>query len=183
MAWFSKKKKQEEITSLELSMNQSFDMLKYDVSGVKSSILMNNQNIYQWLQFLYKRIQEQDQKIKELETKEKPAEKPLIEHLSQLLKRRTEPKPPTKISTFKEKVIQKMTRNSKQFIKNTMISLINKYQRISAYELKQIIVEEQKLTTKSTFYRLLKEIEKNSEISTLKQGGDRIFISSVYVKN
>lgn len=183
MAWFSKKKKDEEINALQLNMNHSFDLIKYDVDGVKSSILLNNQNIYQWLQFLYQRIQEQDQKIRDLQTKPKPTEKPLIEHLSHLLKQRSEPKPPSKTLTFKEKVISKITRNSKHFIKNTIISLINKYQRISSTELKEMIVEEQKLTTKSTFYRILKEIEKSSEISTLRQEGDRIFVSSLYTKH
>ena len=183
MAWFFKKKKEEEINALQLNMNHSFDLLKYDVDGIKSSILINNQNVYQWLQFLYQKIQEQDQKIAELKNTGKTSEKPLLEHLSHLLKRRSEPKPPAKPTVFKERVVKKITKNSKQFIKNTIISLINKYQRISSTELKEMIVEEQKLTTKSTFYRILKEIEKTAEISTLKQDGDRIFISSIYAKH
>jgi len=78
--------------------------------------------------------------------------------------------------TIREKVIQKITRNSKEYVKNIIISLIRKYQKIPALKLKEMVVDEQGLCSKSSFYRLLAEIEALNDISMMQQGKEKILI-------
>lgn len=79
----------------------------------------------------------------------------------------------------KDKLIQKVTKNSHDYIKAMILSYIKKYEKISAFQLKEMIVEEQNLTSKSTFYRILEEIESIDEISTIHQGKEKIYLSKL----
>jgi tetrahydromethanopterin S-methyltransferase subunit G len=79
-------------------------------------------------------------------------------------------------SNLKEKMLKNITRNSKEYIKSTIFSLIRKYERVSAFKLKEIIVEEQALCSKSTFYRILEEIEKKDEIEVVWEGKEKVFL-------
>lgn len=79
-------------------------------------------------------------------------------------------------SNLKEKMLRHITRNSKDYIKNTLLGLIRKYERVSAFKLKEIIVEEQGLCSKSSFYRILEELEKNEDIDVLREGKEKVFL-------
>lgn len=81
--------------------------------------------------------------------------------------------------TPKEKLVQKVTKNSHDYIKAMVLSYIGKYQKISGYQLREMIVEEQNITSKSTLYRILDEIEKLDEISTIRQGKEKIFLRKI----
>ena len=67
-------------------------------------------------------------------------------------------------AAIREKVIKKITRNSKDYVKNLILSYIRKYGQIGALQLKDMIVEEQGLCSKSSFYRILDEIEQESDV-------------------
>jgi hypothetical protein len=82
-------------------------------------------------------------------------------------------------SYIREKIIKKITKNSKGYIKNLILSLIHKYHTISALQLREIIVEEQGLCSKSSFYRLLEEIEEQDEIDVVSQGKEKKYISKL----
>ena len=45
--------------------------------------------------------------------------------------------------SIKEKIIKRLTRNSKDYVKSVILSYIKKYEKISALQLKEIIVDEQ----------------------------------------
>ena len=77
--------------------------------------------------------------------------------------------------TIKEKIYEKITKNSKDYVKNLILSLIRKYGRISAMQLKDILIEEQGLCSKSSFYRILIEIEQSQEVSFVKEGKEKIY--------
>jgi archaellum component FlaC len=79
----------------------------------------------------------------------------------------------------KQKLIQKVTKNSHDYIKAMVISYIRKYGKISAYQLREMVVEEQNLTSKSTFYRILEEIEGLDEVSIIHQGKEKIYLSKL----
>jgi hypothetical protein len=83
------------------------------------------------------------------------------------------------VSALREKMIKKITRNSKDYIKSVILSVIRKYGRISAMALREIVVDEQGLCSKSSFYRLLEEIEKESEITVLSSGREKVYISEL----
>ena len=79
--------------------------------------------------------------------------------------------------SIKEKIMRKLTRNSKEYVKSVILSYIKKYERISALQLKEIVVDEQNFCSKSSFYRLLEEIEELGEIGFVKQGKEKHYIS------
>lgn len=81
-----------------------------------------------------------------------------------------------KKETIREKVIQRVTRNSKDYVKNLILSYIRKYSQISGQQLKDIIVHDQGLCSKSSFYRLLEEIEALEEITTARKGKQKYYL-------
>ena len=78
---------------------------------------------------------------------------------------------------MKEKIIKKITRNSKDYVKSVILSYIRKYERISALQLKDIIVDEQHFCSKSSFYRLLEEVEQIEDIGVIKDGKEKHYLS------
>lgn len=82
-------------------------------------------------------------------------------------------------SQLQRKIIKKLTRNSKNYIKNTILSLISKYTKISALELREIIVDEQSLCSKSSFYRILEELESEQSVSVVAEGKEKIYFHQI----
>lgn len=81
-----------------------------------------------------------------------------------------------KKATIREKVIQRVTRNSKEYVKSLILSYIRKYNQIGALQLKDMIVNDQALCSKSSFYRLLDEIESIGEVSVIKKGKQKYYL-------
>jgi len=86
-----------------------------------------------------------------------------------------EPAPLQKPGNLREKLIQKITKRSRDYVRNLILSYIKKYERISALKLREMIVEEQGLASKSAFYRMLDEIDEFEEIESIKEGKERYF--------
>jgi len=89
----------------------------------------------------------------------------------------------TKKATIKEKIIKRITKNSKDYIKSIILSYIKKYGKITALQLKEMVVEEQGLCSKSSFYRLLEELEEEPEIGIIKKGKEKHYIAKISKKN
>lgn len=83
---------------------------------------------------------------------------------------------------LKEKLIKKITKSSKNYIKTIIISYIKKYEKISALQLKEMVVDEQGLCSKSSFYRILEEIEDQEDIGLIKKGKEKQYISKIIKK-
>ncbi|MFH0868255.1 MAG: hypothetical protein V1831_02995 [Candidatus Woesearchaeota archaeon] len=81
-----------------------------------------------------------------------------------------------KKATIREKVVKRVTRNSKEYVKNLILAYIRKYTQIGALQLKDMIVYDQGLCSKSSFYRLLDEIEAMEGIGTVKQGKQKYYL-------
>lgn len=187
------------------------DILKKSFANVKR----DTSNIFQWLNYFYKKSMEQEQminklqlelsympktredirkiiddyysfervvaKIKELDYKidelskrqpqlEKVVEAPKEVHVDlSHIEKRLEKLEQKKLS-IKEKIVKKLARNSKDYVKSVMLSYIKKYEKISALQLKELIVDEQRFCSKSSFYRLLEELEELDDIAVIKQG-------------
>ena len=88
-----------------------------------------------------------------------------------------------KKATIKEKIIKRITKNSKDYIKSIILSYIKKYSKITALQLKEMVVEEQGLCSKSSFYRLLEELEEDPEIGVIKKGKEKHYIAKITKKN
>ncbi len=82
-------------------------------------------------------------------------------------------------SYLKDKILRKVARDSKDYVKNFIHSLIARYERISALNLREMVVEDQNLCSKSSFYRILAEIEKEEEVNILQEGKGKVFISNL----
>ena len=83
------------------------------------------------------------------------------------------------VSAFREKMVKKNARNSKDYIKSMVISMIRKYGRISAMALREMIVDEQVLCSKSSFYRLLEEIEQEEGITSISSGREKVYVAEL----
>lgn len=82
-----------------------------------------------------------------------------------------------KKASIKERMIKRLTRNSKEYVKSVMLSYIKKYEKISALQLKEMVVDEQNFCSKSSFYRLLEEIEELDEVGVIKKGKEKHYLS------
>ena len=236
MLW-KKNKTEEKLSKIDESLKKSFFNVKKDTH-----------TIFQWLDYFYKKTQEQERiihklrmeityiprtkgdikkiidgyysfegmssKISQLDAKiddlvraqseqraqmaqaaqiararitEKPAINPMnepaimheiptaIEGIMQKVERRLERLEQKKLS-IKEKIIKKITRNSKEYVKSVIFSYIKKYEKVSALQLKEIVVDEQNFCSKSSFYRLLEEIEESDDIIFIKHGKEKEYI-------
>lgn len=79
-------------------------------------------------------------------------------------------------ATVREKVVKRVTRNSKEYVKQLILSYIRKYTQIGALQLKDMIVYDQGLCSKSSFYRLLDEIEAMEGIGVAKKGNQKYYL-------
>ena len=200
---------------------QMNELLKRSFANVKR----DTTNIFQWMNYFYRRGMEQEQLIKKLQFElsyvpktredirriiddyysfegimakmrdlnekidemarkqpvqvEKYVPQPVTkEHYPDIsyIEKRLERLEQKKLS-IKERIIKRLTRNSKEYVKSVIISYIRKYEKISALQLKEIVVDEQYFCSKSSFYRLLEEIEELDDIGVIKQGKEKHYIS------
>ena len=57
--------------------------------------------------------------------------------------------------------------------------MIQKYESISSLKLREIVIEEQGLCSKSSFYRLLTELEESGEVDVARQGTEKLYLSKL----
>lgn len=80
-----------------------------------------------------------------------------------------------KKSVLKNKILKNFVKNSKDYIKNVLLSLVQKYASISSLQLREIVVDEQSLCSRSSFYRLLEELEREDEVVVSHKGKEKIY--------
>lgn len=74
--------------------------------------------------------------------------------------------------------MRKLARNSKDYIKNLVLGLVHKYGKMGALQLREIVVEEQGLCSKSSFYRVLEEMEKESSLQIISDGKHTVYVAA-----
>ena len=79
-------------------------------------------------------------------------------------------------TALQEKVIRLAVRNSKDVIKESIFKLIRMHGQVSGVSLRDSIVNEQGLCSKSSFYRLLEELEQSSEITVVDEGKEKRYL-------
>lgn len=82
-----------------------------------------------------------------------------------------------KSTPLKERILRRISRNSKDYIKGVLRSMIFKYGRISAIQLRDIVVEEQVLCSRSSFYRILDEVETEEGIVCQQDGKEKEYFA------
>ena len=86
-------------------------------------------------------------------------------------------KEPDAVSNLQRKILQKVQRNSKAYVKTVLTNTINKYGQLNGLQLKEMIVDEQGIVSKSSLYRLLNELEEEGRISVSQDGKEKIYRS------
>ena len=95
------------------------------------------------------------------------AQKPVIQHQYQ------QPKP----TFLQEKVVRKITKRSKDYLKTFVQNIIQKYGKISALQIRDMVVEEQGLCSKSSFYRILEELEQEKAVGVVVGKKEKTYFS------
>lgn len=112
------------------------------------------------------RIRKVEQRLEQFEAK-RQSQRPVLREIQ------AEPK-----SALKERVLRRIARNSKDYIKSVITGIIRKYGKISALQLRDMVVEEQRLCSKSSFYRILEELESENVMDLVSRGKEKLYVSS-----
>jgi hypothetical protein len=139
--------------------------LKYQIHELKSRLDTLNTSPEQ-IENINSRIDHIKDRIRDVEDTSAPLKKHIEEHATV----QTYPQQPVQktVQTARENLIRKIAKSSKNHVKTIIRSLIIKYGQIAALQLREIIVEEQGLCSKSSFYRILEEIEEDEDISVVR---------------
>ena len=79
---------------------------------------------------------------------------------------------------LQQKLLRRIAKHPKAVVKSAILTLIQKYGRLEGTELREMVVEEQQLCSKSSFYRLLEELEKDRLISIVGDGKEKTLLPS-----
>ena len=179
MALFAKQ--DPNIGVLHRAVSMAFEHVKRDTG-----------HIFNWLGYFHQKHQQHDERLDKIEQQMTYMPKSTeeikqiidyyysydhilakIEDLSMRMGSIEQQKPEKK--GIRERLVRKIAKNSKDYVKSVIYSLIKKYGQISAPQLKEIVVEEQGLCSKSSFYRLLAEMEQESEVESIQKGKEKTY--------
>jgi hypothetical protein len=79
-------------------------------------------------------------------------------------------------SRLQAKLLRHISKHPKAVVKSAILTLIQKYGRLAGTELREMVVDEQQLCSKSSFYRLLEELEKEGHISIAGDGKEKTLL-------
>lgn len=140
--------------------------LKYQIHELKSKLDTLNTSPEQ-IENINSRIDHIKDRMRDVEDTNIPLKKHIEEH--ETIKTYPQQQSPRIVQTARENLIRKIAKSSKNHVKTIIRSLIIKYGQISALQLREIIVEEQGLCSKSSFYRILEELEGDEDISVVRE--------------
>lgn len=83
----------------------------------------------------------------------------------------------SKKQNMRERIIKRVTKNSRDYVKSVIVSLIKRYEKVSGLQLKEMVVEDQGLCSKSSFYRMLSEIEESSSVEVVRKGKEKYYFN------
>jgi hypothetical protein len=196
MAWLTKRK-----TSVhEAKINRLHNFLSMAFQKVKQD--MNH--TFRWLHYFNQKHNETDQRLAKIEEyldylpgshdeikriiDNHYAYDPIHQKIEELNKKidelhqqRESEKTNERKAPLKERLMRKISKNSKGYVKSVILSFIKKYDKISGPQLKEIIVEEQGLCSKSSFYRLLQELEQDDEIGVIEKNKEKIYVTKAQI--
>jgi hypothetical protein len=167
---------------LHNSLGAAFGKIKQDFS-----------HVFDWINYFHQKHQEHDSRLGEIERqlyympKTREEIKQIIEgyysyeHVLEKIKELSERMDNIEQARIekkfdaREKLMKRIARNSKDYVKGIILSMLKRYERIPASQLKTIIVEEQGLCSKSSFYRLLQELEDDDRIDFMTSGKEKVY--------
>lgn len=174
----------------QLNLQNQLQKLTSDLSYIPKSPEQIREMIdsYYGISHMHKKLNDLDYKLSNLSSPDLTSNpefqslKTRVNELEQRPVHAVQTQQPKSRAYFKEKLIKQISRNSKDYIKNMILSLIKKYEKVSALNLREMIVEEQGLASKSAFYRILQEIEKDEEVDVFHDGKEKVYVYTVLKK-
>lgn len=120
------------------------------------------------------RVRKTEEKLSRLE-QIKAAPAPVIQQIRReaALPHVAHPESPSR-NAIRDKIVERLTRNSKDYLKGLILNMVTKYGQISALQLREMIVQEQGLTSKSSFYRLVEELEDEGAVTVVSDGKEKM---------
>lgn len=125
---------------------------------------------------ILQRIKHIEQKIELLEMRRERSPFRPLDHSTPSVS--APPARETASTNLKEKLMRKLARNSKDYIKNLVLGLVHKYGKMGALQLREMVVDEQGLCSKSSFYRILEEMEKENSLQVISDGKHTVYVAS-----
>jgi len=127
--------------------------------------------------YLHNQVMELERKLEKIESK--PVPQPQIVHISEPSSNqiRTEPEPIANLRRprFEEKVLSRIRTKKKPYIMQKILDTIGE-EGYSTKELERIIVEEQQLCGRTSFYAYIKELRLKKQISVKEKEFDKILV-------
>ena len=84
----------------------------------------------------------------------------------------------SEFTKLQQRLLKRISKHPKNVVKSAILTLIQKYARIQGTELRDM-VEEQQLCSKSSFYRLLEELEQDGMIEVLGDGKEKTYADAI----
>jgi hypothetical protein len=125
---------------------------------------------------ILQRIKHIEQKIELLEMRRERSSFRPLDHSTPSVS--APPARETASTNLKDKMMRKLARNSKDYIKNLVLGLVHKYGKMGALQLREMVVDEQGLCSKSSFYRILEEMEQEHSLQVVSDGKHTVYIAS-----
>jgi len=195
MRLFSRKNYEHSISAVHHALVSSFNHVKRDVV-----------HVFSWLNYFHKKHQEHDEKFIKTEERLANIEKQIatmpkthhdikevldyyysyedvIKRIQEInsrlnyIENQKEFDRQDKRIGIRERLVKKITKSSKDYVKSVILSLIKKYSKITGPQLKEILVEEQGLCSKSSFYRLLTELEEEELVKVIHTKKEKIYLT------
>ena len=169
------------MAEMDRTVSQSFVKVKQDTDTLYQWVTylhaQNQQLVEQYYSFdpILQRIKHIEQKIELLEMRRERSSFRPLDHSTPSV---SPPARETASTALKEKMMRKLARNSKDYIKNLVLGLVHKYGKMGALQLREMVVDEQGLCSKSSFYRILEEMENEHSLQVVSDGKHTVYIAS-----
>lgn len=161
------------------AMPKSRDELKVMVSHAVEQVSERVREVEQRMDGLHRvaaRVEVLEQQQVDAFAKLRDMQSHLDSHRRQIDVPSTFPDVPRQGTMLKEKVIRLAVRNSKDVIKESIMKLVRTHGQISGVALRESIVHEQGLCSKSSFYRILEDLESSPDVTVIDEGKEKRYV-------
>lgn len=79
-------------------------------------------------------------------------------------------------SHLAEAVVKRIRRHGKTYVKQVLRNLVRNHGRIGALQIRELVVDQQRLCSKSSCYRLLLELEQSGELQVVSDGKEKLYV-------
>lgn len=165
----------QQLSSMPKSRDELKVMVSYAVEQVSDRVRLVESRV-DGLHRVAARVDVIEQQQVDAFSKLRELQSQLDSHRRQNVIPSTVPDSPKQGTMLQEKVIRLAVRNSKDVIKESIVKLVRTHGQISGVALRESIVHEQGLCSKSSFYRILEELEQSPDLTVIDEGKEKRYV-------